>query len=261
MFITIFIHKGCFQRRTIDSNEEKIKRENMNSENYRILIIEDNIDISENIADYLESKGHILDFAFDGISGLHLALTEEYDVIILDLMLPGMDGIELCQKLRKTNVKPIPILMLTARDTLKDKLEGFEAGADDYMVKPFALEELEARLKALVRRFNEKPVATLSVADLELNLNTMTLHLAGLPIELNRTCMKILKILMQASPNLVTRKDLEFALWGDMLPGSDVLRSYIYLIRRKIDTPFRSELLHTIHGTGYKLAAPDGLSS
>jgi DNA-binding response OmpR family regulator len=233
----------------------------MNSEPHRILIIEDNIDISENIADYLESKGHVLDFAFDGISGLHLALTEEQDVIVLDLMLPGMDGIELCQKLRKTNVKPVPILMLTARDTLKDKLVGFEAGADDYMVKPFALEELEARLKALVRRFKEKPVTVLKVADLEFNLNTMTLHRAGQPIELNRACLKILKILMQASPNMVSRKELEFAIWGDMPPGSDVLRSHIYLIRRKIDKPFASELIHTIHGTGYKLAVPDGLSS
>jgi DNA-binding response OmpR family regulator len=233
----------------------------MNSETHRILIIEDNIDISENIADYLEAKGHVLDFAFDGISGMHLALTEEHDIIVLDLMLPGMDGIELCQKLRKTNLKPVPILVLTARDTLKDKLEGFEAGADDYMVKPFALEELEARLKALVRRFKEKPATTLKVADLEFNLNTMTLHRAGQPIELNRACLKILKILMQASPNLVSRKDLEFAIWGDMPPDSDVLRSHIYLIRRKIDKPFASELIHTIHGMGYKLAVPDGISS
>jgi DNA-binding response OmpR family regulator len=239
----------------------KNKRVEMNSENYRILIIEDNLDISENIADYLEAKGHVLDFAFDGISGFHLALTEEHDVIVLDLMLPGMDGIELCQKLRKTNVKPVPILVLTARDTLKDKLEGFEAGADDYMVKPFALEELEARLKALVRRFKEKPAMTLNVADLEFNLNTMTLRRAGRHVELNRACLKILKILMQASPNLVSRKDLEFAIWGDMPPGSDVLRSHIYLIRRKIDKPFAFELIHTIHGMGYKLAAPNGLSS
>jgi DNA-binding response OmpR family regulator len=233
----------------------------MRTDNHRILIIEDNIDISENIADYLEPKGHILDFAFDGVSGLHLAITEEYDVIVLDLMLPGMDGVELCQKLRQSNVKPVPILMLTARDTLKDKLEGFKAGADDYMVKPFALEELAARLKALVRRFKEQPSAVLKVAELELNLNTMTVYRAGLPIDLNRACIKILKILMQASPNLVSRKDLEFAIWGDTPPGSDVLRSHIYLIRRKIDKPFASELIHTIHGIGYKLAAPDVLSS
>lgn len=229
----------------------------MNSEKYRILIIEDNLDISENIADYLEPKGHVLDFGFDGISGLHLALTGEYDLIIVDLMLPGMDGIDLCRNLKQANVKPVPILMLTARDTLDDKLAGFEAGADDYMIKPFALQELEARIKALIRRINEKPSSTLRVADLEFNLNLMTLRRAGVLIELNRACLKILKILMQASPNMVSRKDLEFALWGDLPPGSDVLRSYMYLIRRKIDKPFPIQLLHTIHGIGYKLAGPD----
>ena len=233
----------------------------MNSDSHRILIIEDNIDISENIADYLEPRGHVLDFAFDGLSGLHLALTEEYDVIILDLMLPGMDGIELCRKLKKTSVKPVPILMLTARDTLKDKLEGFEAGADDYVVKPFALEELEARIKVLVRRVREIPAGMLRVADLELNLNAMTLFRAGSPIELNRACLKILKILMQASPNMVSRKEMEFAIWGDMPPGSDVLRSHIYLIRRKIDKPFSRQLLQTVHGMGYKLAVSDDLPS
>lgn len=232
----------------------------MNNEKNRILIIEDNLDISENIADYLEPKGHVLDFAFDGISGLHLAVTGEYDVIILDLMLPGMDGIKLCRHLRQTAVKPVPILMLTARDTLNDKLEGFEAGADDYMIKPFALQELEARVKALVRRSNEKPSVILRVADLELNLNLMTLRRGNALIELNRACLKILKILMQASPNMVSKKDLEFALWGDSPPGSDVLRSYMYLIRRKIDKPFSSQLLHTIHGIGYKLVEPDAQS-
>jgi DNA-binding response OmpR family regulator len=233
----------------------------MDSEKYRILIIEDNLDISENIADYLEPKGHVLDFAFDGISGLHLALSGEHDLIILDLMLPGMDGIELCRSLRRTAMRPLPILMLTARDTLEDKLEGFEAGADDYMIKPFALQELEARVKALVRRINEKPSVILRVADLELNLNLMTLRRGGILIELNRACLKILKTLMQASPNMVSKKDLEFALWGDSPPGSDVLRSYMYLIRRKIDKPFSSQLLQTIHGIGYKLAASDDQSS
>jgi len=165
-----------------------------------------------------------------------------------------MDGVELCQRLKKTNITPVPVLMLTARDTLKDKLEGFEAGADDYMVKPFALQELEARIKALIRRVKEKPTATLKVADLELNLNTLALSRADVPIELNQACLKLLKILMQASPNMVPRRDLEFALWGDSPPGSDVLRSHIYLIRRKIDKPFSPQLLHTIHGIGYRLA-------
>ena len=118
----------------------------------RILIVEDNVGIAENIADYLEVQDHVLDFAMDGIGGLHLALTQDYDVIVLDIMLPGMDGLTFCRKLREQGGKQTPILMLTARDTLADKLEGFEAGIDDYLVKPFELQELEARLGALVRR-------------------------------------------------------------------------------------------------------------
>ena len=118
----------------------------------RILIVEDNVGIAENIADYLEVQDHALDFAMDGIGGLHLALTQDYDAIVLDIMLPGMDGLTFCRKLREQGSKQTPILMLTARDTLADKLEGFEAGTDDYLVKPFELQELEARLGALVRR-------------------------------------------------------------------------------------------------------------
>ncbi len=120
--------------------------------NIRLLIIEDNPAIVENITDFFESKGYILDFAMDGISGLHLALTHDYDVIVLDLMLPGMDGITLCQKLRREADKQVPVIMLTARDTLEDKLMGFDSGADDYLTKPFALKELDARVKALAKR-------------------------------------------------------------------------------------------------------------
>ena len=112
----------------------------------RILIVEDNPDLAENISDFFESQGHLLDFAMDGVGGLHLALTEDYDAIILDIMLPRMDGLTLCRKLREAGSKQTPVLMLTARDTLSDKLEGFDAGADDYLVKPFEMEELAARI-------------------------------------------------------------------------------------------------------------------
>jgi CheY-like chemotaxis protein len=114
---------------------------NHHSRPLRLLVIEDNLDIAENIGDYFQARGGILDFAMDGIGGLHLALTHPYDVIILDIMLPGMDGLTLCRKLRKEAVKAPPVLMLTARDTLNDKLEGFASGADDYLVKPFALQD------------------------------------------------------------------------------------------------------------------------
>ena len=226
----------------------------------RILVVEDNVDIAENIGDYLEAQGHIMDFAMDGIGGLHLAITQEYDVLILDIMLPGMDGITLCNKLREAGGKQTPVLMLTARDTLSDKLEGFKAGADDYLIKPFALQELEARINALTKRAEivEKPV--LHVADLELDTGSMKVLRAGKPIDLNRACLKILQMLMQAYPNVVPRNEIEDTLWGDMPPGSDSLRSHIYILRRAIDKPFEQALLETVHGVGYRLVDPDEIS-
>ncbi len=226
----------------------------------RILVVEDNADISENIGDYFEARGHILDFAMEGIGGLHLALTQDYDIIVLDIMLPGMDGLTFCRKLRAEGGNLIPVLMLTARDTLDDKLEGFDAGADDYLVKPFAMKELNARIEALVRRAERIPRIHLQVADLELDIGIMKVKRAGHPISLNRACLKILTLLMQASPNVVARKDLEHALWGDMPPGSDALRSHIYALRRAIDKPFEEPLLETVHGVGYRLVGHDEIS-
>jgi DNA-binding response OmpR family regulator len=227
----------------------------------RILIVEDNSDIAENIGDYLEAQDHIMDFAMDGIGGLHLALTQDYDVIVLDIMLPGMDGLTFCRKLREEGAKQTPVLMLTARDTLSDKLEGFDAGADDYLIKPFELEELAARIHALFRRSDHATQQRLQVADLEVDLGKMHVQRSGRSLELNRACLKILTILMQASPNVVSRKEIEHALWRDMPPGSDALRSHIYALRRAIDKPFKHPLLQTIHGVGYKLVESDDLSS
>jgi DNA-binding response OmpR family regulator len=226
----------------------------------RILIVEDNSDIAENIGDYLEAQGHIMDFALDGIGGLHLALTQNYDAIVLDIMLPGLDGLTFCRKLREEGGKHTPVLMLTARDTLSDKLEGFDAGADDYLIKPFALEELAARLGALVRRYDKASKVLLRVADLELDTGSMNARRAGHPVELNRACLKILVMLMQAHPNIVTRNEIEHALWGDMLPGSDSLRSHIYALRRAIDKPFEFPLLQTVHGIGYRLVDRNDVS-
>ena len=230
-----------------------------NKHSYRVLIVEDDLDIAQNIADYLEESGHIVDFAQDGISGMHLALTREFDVIILDVMLPGMDGLNFCSKLRKESSKSTPVLMLTARDTLKDKLAGFKAGADDYLIKPFALEELAVRLEALTRRRLGIPGKQLQVADLALDMGQMVVTRSGKLIILNKACFKILVLLMQASPNVVLRQDLEFELWGDMPPGSDALRSHIYALRKAVDKPFDISLLETVHGMGYRLVAPDDI--
>ncbi|WP_283711156.1 response regulator transcription factor [Pseudoalteromonas prydzensis] len=220
----------------------------------RALIVEDNHDICENIAAYLEQHSYILDFAYDGISAMHLALTTSFDVIVLDLMLPGMDGLSFCQKLRADAKLETPVLMLTARDTLDDKLKGFAAGADDYLVKPFALQELHARLQALYKRSHGKTDNLLIVGELTLNKSTLQVHRAGRCVELNPTGMKLLQRLMEQAPSVVARDTLETLLWADERPDGDALRSHMYKLRQAIDRPFDSPLIHTVHRIGYRIA-------
>ncbi len=221
----------------------------------RILVIEDHTDIAENIGDYLEPKGHVLDFATDGITGLHLALTQNYDVIVLDLMLPAMDGMTVCRKLRTEGKKDTPLIMLTARDRVDDRVLGLQAGADDYLVKPFALPELEARLQALERRGSgHSTKVILRVSDLEFDPETLTTTRGGQTLNLNPTMRTLLKALMENTQRVVSREELEQALWGDDPPDKDVLRAHIYTLRSIIDKPFPQKLLHTIHGAGYRLA-------
>ncbi|WP_428636344.1 response regulator transcription factor [Shewanella sp.] len=220
----------------------------------RALIVEDNRDICANISAYLEKHNYILDFAYDGISAMHLALANPYDVIVLDLMLPGMNGLCFCQKLREEAAVETPVLMLTARDTLNDKLKGFEAGADDYLVKPFALQELHVRLQALHKRSLGKKDKLLTVGDLTLNRSTLIVQRAGQSIDLSPVSMKLLQRLMEESPYVVARDTLETLLWADDLPEGDALRSHMYKLRKLIDKPFNKPLIHTIHRVGYRLA-------
>ncbi len=219
----------------------------------RILVIEDNRDILANILDYLELKGFTLDCAQDGLSGMHLALTQPYDLIVLDIMLPGMDGYQLCQKLRQEADNNTPIIMLTARDALDERLKGLHAGADDYLVKPFALSELVARIEAVLRRSSGANKRVLEVADLRYNLETLEVSRAGQSLKLNPIGLKLLATLMQRSPAVVRREALEEALWGDDIPDSDSLRSHIHQLRQAIDKPFATTLLHTVHGVGFRL--------
>lgn len=225
-----------------------------NSTPIRALIVEDNRDICENIAAYLEKHHYILDFAYDGVSAMHLALTNPFDVIVLDLMLPGMDGLRFCQKLRTDAEVETPVLMLTARDTLADKLKGFEAGADDYLVKPFALQELHARLQALHKRSHGKTDNQLTVGDLTMNRATLQVHRAGRLVDLTPACMKLLQRLMEAAPSVVSREDLETVLWADERPDGDALRSHLYKLRQAIDRSFATQLIHTVHRIGYRIA-------
>lgn len=220
----------------------------------RVLVVEDNRDICGNIAAYLEKHNYVLDFAYDGISALHLALKNTYDVVVLDLMLPRMDGLSFCQKLRADADVDTAVLMLTARDTLDDKLKGFNAGADDYLVKPFALQELHARLQALYKRSHREKGKLLTVGDLTLNRCTLQVHRAGRRIDLDPAGMKLLQRLMEKAPSVVTRDDLENLLWADERPDCDALRSHLYRLRQAIDRPFDRPLIHTVHRIGYRIA-------
>lgn len=220
----------------------------------RVLVVEDNRDICANIATYLEKHHYVLDFAHDGMSALHLALTHRFDVIVLDLLLPRMDGLSFCHKLRADAEVDTPVLMLTARDTLDDKLKGFNAGADDYLVKPFALQELHARLQALCKRGQRRPDKLLIVGDLTLNKSTLQVHRAGQRIDLSPAGLRLLQRLMEEAPAVVARDDLETLLWADERPDGDALRSHLYKLRQAVDRPFASPLIHTVHRLGYRIA-------
>jgi DNA-binding response OmpR family regulator len=222
-----------------------------------LLLIEDNPDLVENLSDFFESRGHTVDVAYTGNSGLSFAQRQRYDVIVLDLMLPGMDGLEVCARFRAGG-GDTPILMLTARDTLNDKLEGFGSGADDYLVKPFALPELEVRLQALLRRGGGAAThKTLQVHDLSYEPDRLRVERAGRRIELAPIPLRLLELLMRRSPGVVRREELEREVWGDTPPDSDALRAHIHALRSGVDHDGEVPLVHTVRGIGYQLAAPD----
>jgi DNA-binding response OmpR family regulator len=224
------------------------------SESKSVLIIEDHADIAEMVGAYLEARDYIIDYAADGITGLHLAVTNHYDAIILDIMLPGMDGLDVCEKIRRDARSDVPIIMLTARDTLDDKVNGLDKGADDYLIKPFAIQELEARIRSLIRRHSgEIKKEIISVGELSIDTSTLKVKRADKELEITPTGFKILSVLMRASPAVVSRRELERQVWGDILPDSDTLRSHLYNLRKVIDKPFDKNLLLTIQGSGFKI--------
>lgn len=225
----------------------------------KILIIEDNAALVANMFDYFESIGHIMDAAPDGLTGLHLATNNEYDIIILDVMMPGIDGFEVCRRLRNEFNSQVPILFLTAKGALTDKLDGFDTGADDYVVKPVELPEIERRIYALIKRskYQSQGSNLLKYEDLSYDIDTLEVLRDGVRIQLNPMCRKILELLITAAPNVVTRQYLENKIWGDTPPDQDILRSHIYLLRNSVDKPFNVKLIKTIQKTGYKLSIHD----
>ena len=223
--------------------------------NTNVLLVEDHQELAETMGEYLEASDFIVDYAGDGLSALHLAVTQHYDVIVLDIMLPGLDGLEVCKRLRNDAKLTTPIIMLTARDQLDDKLAGFDVGADDYLVKPFDMPELEARIQAMVRR--ARGIATTySIGPLHMDASTMEVSRNGQGIKLSKTLFEILQILMRESPKVVPRGKIEQELWGDDLPDSDTLRSHMYNLRRALDKPFADPMMHTHTGQGYSVRPP-----
>ncbi|MFC0401402.1 response regulator transcription factor [Paraburkholderia rhizosphaerae] len=224
----------------------------------KVLIVEDDPAIAANLYDYLEGRGFEVDVADTGTSGLRFALADAWDAILLDLTLPGMDGLTLCRKLRSEARRDTPVLMLTAKDTLDDKLEGFGHGADDYLVKPFSLKEVGARLDALIKRYRGQ-VARQEIfcAGVRLDLATLAVERNGRAIRLKPKCLHLLRILMQSPNRVLGRAELEAQLWGEELPDSDTLRAHIYTLRKALSQPGEAELIETVHGLGYRLVAED----
>ncbi len=221
-----------------------------------ILLAEDHAELAETTGAYLEACGHNVDHAADGLVAVHLAVTESYDVMVLDIMLPGMDGFAVCERLRKDARIATPVIMLTARDRLEDKITGFDAGADDYLVKPFDMPELVARIEALARRA-QGLTRRYEVADLVLDADTAEVTRARVPITLSRTAFRLLELLLREHPGIVSRRAIERDLWDGEPPHSDALRSHIYNLRQALDRPFPHHIVTTVPGRGYCLRFPD----
>ncbi|MBK6453846.1 MAG: response regulator transcription factor [Proteobacteria bacterium] len=202
----------------------------------------------------MEALGHPVDYASDGLQARALCTHNRYEAIILDVGLPGASGLDVCRWLRTEARLATPVIMLTARDLETDVLAGFEAGADDYLKKPFSLKELAARLAALLRRGGVAG-AERAVADLRLDVATHTVHRAGVRRPVTPSGLRLLDLLMRSSPAVVTRDQMIELLWGDAPPSSDAaLRAHVHLLRQAVDAPGLPRLLHTVHGVGYRLA-------
>ena len=223
-----------------------------------ILLIEDHHLLAETIIDYLATEDIEADYAARGLQGLELAKTHRYDAIVLDINLPEINGFDLCQTLRSHYSIDTPILMLTARDQLADRLNGFASGADDYLIKPFANQELVARIKALVKRQRgEVTQKKVRIGPLFIDNGSQQVWRGDKTIPLSPTGFRILRILVRESPNVVTRDSLQQELWGSDIPDTDALRSHLYNLRKVLDHPFELPMIHTVKGIGVKLINPE----
>lgn len=222
---------------------------------HRLLIVEDDRDLARNLIDYLEIQGYVTDYAPDGFSALNLLSGHAYDLVVLDLNLPGVDGITLCKRFRHELYGRTPVVVLTAQDDLDVKIAAFDLGADDYVVKPVALRELEARIRALIRRAGPEPdSALLSVGDLRFDTGTMKIERAGRPIALPPVPTRILALLMRHSPNVVHQQAIFREIWGDESGDKHAMLVHMHALRNAVDKPFDRQLIHTVRGFGYRMA-------
>jgi DNA-binding response OmpR family regulator len=224
----------------------------------RVLVVEDHGLLRTQVVALLRDAGHVVDEASDGRLGLQIALEHAPDLLVLDLGLPGLDGVQLCRALRESSPAHVPVLMLTARDSLDDKAQGFAAGADDYLVKPFAGEELLWRCRALSRRHRLGQPHVLVLGELRLDRARGRAERADQWLDLPPIAYQLLLHLAQAWPRIVTRSELVRSVWGDEPPESDPLRSHLYVLRQVLEKPFATPLLKTVHGVGYTFDLPRG---
>jgi DNA-binding response OmpR family regulator len=222
----------------------------------RLLVVEDNRRLQNSIKLSLEESGYVVDTASDGVEGEELAELTPYDAVILDIMLPKRDGLEVCRNLRQQHVRT-PILLLTARDAVDDRVKGLDSGADDYLVKPFSIDELQARLRALMRRDAPEKAGVLTAADLEVDPATHSTRRAGRDIDLTSKEFALLEYMIRNPNWLITREMAERHVWDyGGASGSNLVDVYIRRLRRKVDDPFEVKLIETVRGYGYRLNKP-----
>jgi DNA-binding response OmpR family regulator len=222
----------------------------------RLLIVEDQTKVARFIRRGLEEEHYAVDVAPEGEDALAMMMTARYDLVILDLMLPDMDGFEVCRRMRREG-RTMPVLMLTAKHALEDKVTGLDVGADDYLTKPFEFAEFLARVRALLRRQDSSTSAEIQIGDLVLNTATHEVTRAGQRIDLSSKEYMVLEYLMRRAGHIVTRTMILEAVWSyDFDPGSNVVDVYLHYLRRKIDERFPTKLLETIRGTGYRIRLP-----
>ena len=219
----------------------------------KILVVEDEKKIMSFLKKGLQSEGHAVDSAFDGVEGVYKAVETTYDLIILDIRLPELDGISVCRQVRAKGIST-PIIMLTARDTVEDRILGLDSGADDYLTKPFSFSELLARVRAIQRRQTGNFSSQLQIGDLILNSETLQVTRAGKEIKLSATEFKLLKFLMEHSHKVVSKPLILESVWGfDFSPESNIVEVYINYLRDKLDKGFEKPMIQTAHGMGYRL--------